>query len=300
MEVKRWTCESIDLSIAVEVVDAVSAYFKTFERARAQALYSTITELVANIKQHAYPDNFNPANQLACEISIRETTAEAIIITVVDYGVTIPQSILNKISHDYDLSAHAHSKSDAKIIADAVFSTERSTEQHGRGRGLNSIFDFVLKGSLQAVNISSRSGALYCTSEKNELSVTSPVRGGTLVEIVICPKDTQAQLSPHGEIDIAKDFSKYPAGRYLTDGKYSAEAFINSLLSPAFDKYQTVTVNLDGTYGYGASFLEEAFAGLVRHGRSASSLKGRLNLISNDDFHLPHQIWSYIDEAGNK
>jgi hypothetical protein len=84
---------------------------------------------------------------------------------------------------------------------------------------------------------------------------------------------------------------------YLADGAHSAEAFLNDFLSPALEKYQTVTVSLDGTYGYGASFLEEAFAGLIRNGHSASSLKGRLNLISNEDFHLPHQVWTYIDEA---
>ena len=300
MEVKKWACSRVDLSIAIEVVDAISEHFKALERARAQALYSTITELIANINQHAYPDNFHPVKDLVCEIAIRETASGSLVISVTDYGVTIPQSILNKISHEYDAVVNPRSHTDAQIIADAVFSQINRAEQHGRGRGLNSIFNFVLKGDLQSIKISSRGGTLCCTAEKNDLSVDSTIRAGTLVEIVISANGVPVELLPHGEVEIAKDFSQFPAGRYLTDGQHSAEAFVKDLLLPVFSKYQTVTVNLDGTYGYGASFLDEAFAGLVRHGHSASSLKGRLNLISNEDFHLPHQIWRYIDEASEK
>lgn len=297
MEVKRWACLRVDLSIAVEVVDAVAAHVNNLDRARTQALYSTITELVANITQHAYPDNFKPVQDLACEIAICETASGSLVITVLDYGVTIPQSILNEISKEHDLTISSHTKTDVQIIADAVFSTKLSTKQSGRGRGLNSIFDFVSKGFFQSIKISSRRGTLYCTNEKNELSADTTLRVGTSVEIVIFPKIVPTEFLQHGDIDIAKEFSKYPAGRYLADGAHSAEAFLNDFLSPALEKYQTVTVSLDGTYGYGASFLEEAFAGLIRHGHSASSLKGRLNLISNEDFHLPHQVWTYIDEA---
>ncbi|PTW87138.1 hypothetical protein DBL07_23380 [Achromobacter mucicolens] len=300
VELNRWACLQVDLSIAVEVVDAVAMHFKTLERARTQALYSAITELLANIKQHAYPDNFRPEQDIACEISIWKATSGALTIAVIDYGITIPKSILNKISCEYDLKVNSRSQSDAQLIADAVFSDNRSAERPGRGRGLNSIFTFVLEGHLQSFKISSRSGILYCTSEINELSVDATVKAGTLVEIVLVPPVVPAELLPHGEIDIAKEFSRFPAGRFLADGPHSAEEFIDNLLSPAFDKYRTVTVNLDGTYGYGASFLDEAFAGLVRRGHSGSTLKGRLNLVSNEDFHLPHQIWSYIDEASKK
>ena len=300
MDVKKWACLDVDISIAVEIVDAVEAHINNFDRMYSQALYSATTELVANIKEHAYPENFKSEQDLACEITISEATDGTLTISVADYGVTIPQSILNKFSKEHALTIDAQLPSDAEIIANAVIPKSSSTKESGRGRGLNSIFDFVSKGSLQSIKISSRHGSLYCTNKTNELSINSPPKTGTLIEITLPTGSSSIELLKHGEINIAKDFSKTPAGRSSKEGEYSAESFINNFLLPAFEKHQTVTVNLDDTYGYGASFLDESFAGLVRNGHSASSLKGRLNLISNDDFHLTHQIWTYIEQADKK
>ena len=65
-------------------------------------------------------------------------------------------------------------------------------------------------------------------------------------------------------ITIARDFSKYPAGRFRTDGKTSGEAFRDDLLVPALRGGSRVVVVFDGVAGFGSSFLEEAFGGLVR------------------------------------
>jgi hypothetical protein len=66
------------------------------------------------------------------------------------------------------------------------------------------------------------------------------------------------------KIHIAKDFSRVPAGRYHPDdGPATGERFRTEFLVPALKKYDTVIVNIDGTAGYGSSFLDEAFAGLV-------------------------------------
>lgn len=66
------------------------------------------------------------------------------------------------------------------------------------------------------------------------------------------------------KISIATSFSVAPAGRYLTDGPFSGERFRSELLFPALQKFDQVEVDLDGTLGYGSSFLEEAFGGLIR------------------------------------
>ncbi len=71
-------------------------------------------------------------------------------------------------------------------------------------------------------------------------------------------------MTEHVKIDIAKDFSRFPAGRFRTDGRYSGERFREEFLVPALKKRGTVTIIMDGVSGYGPSFLEEVFGGLVR------------------------------------
>lgn len=104
-------------------------------------------------------------------------------------------------------------------------------------------------------------------------------------------------------ITIAKEFSKNPLGRfYPKDGDFTGDKFRNDFLIPALkDKSnQTVTVVIDGTEGYGSSFLEEAFGGLVREKvLSAEELKKRLKIENkNPNYSLYRElIWKYIDEA---
>ena len=67
-------------------------------------------------------------------------------------------------------------------------------------------------------------------------------------------------------IVIARDFSKFPAGRFVTDGEASGAAFRKMLVN-ALKSSESVVVVFDGVAGFGSSFLEEAFGGLVRECR---------------------------------
>lgn len=101
-------------------------------------------------------------------------------------------------------------------------------------------------------------------------------------------------------IRIADDFSPSPIGRYRTDSETSGEAFRVDLLVPALRKYDQVTVDMDGTDGYGSSFLEEAFGGLVRNeGFTEIQLKNRLKIIST---RISYKIraWKYISEEQSR
>ncbi|MBB2167253.1 STAS-like domain-containing protein [Gluconacetobacter aggeris] len=64
------------------------------------------------------------------------------------------------------------------------------------------------------------------------------------------------------------DYVPYPGGRYTSDGPYSGQWFRESILRPALDlaiqKDDVLVVNLDGVPGYGISFIEEGFGGLIR------------------------------------
>lgn len=101
-------------------------------------------------------------------------------------------------------------------------------------------------------------------------------------------------------VNVANDFSRFPAGRYLSDGPYSGEGFLLNHLVPALEKANKVKVVLDGTLGYGSSFLEEAFGGLVRLQRwSLSELQSRMELVSEQEPALLREIDVYMTQAQN-
>lgn len=98
------------------------------------------------------------------------------------------------------------------------------------------------------------------------------------------------------QIILAKQFSRYPAGRYVVDGPFSGELFRKKFLSPALREKQHISIDLDGARGYGSSFLEEAFGGLVREGYSAQEIRDYVDLISSD-ISLLAEIWEYVSDA---
>lgn len=97
-------------------------------------------------------------------------------------------------------------------------------------------------------------------------------------------------------IHIARDFSPAPAGRYPEDGPFNGQLFRESLLLPAVREHDEVRVNLDDTGGYGSSFLEEAFGGLVRAGFTPKQLHEKLKVISSRQTYST-KVWNYIDRA---
>ncbi len=98
-------------------------------------------------------------------------------------------------------------------------------------------------------------------------------------------------------IVIAKEFTETPAGRYVTDGSYSGERFRDDILLPALLNNDLVTINLDGTLGYGSSFLEEAFGGLIREkDMTLSDIKAKLQITSSRTLY-PNRIWKYLENA---
>lgn len=101
-------------------------------------------------------------------------------------------------------------------------------------------------------------------------------------------------------ISIAKDFSVSPGPRYVSEGPFSGELFRETILNPRFtealQKGEKLTVNLDGTLGYGTSFLEEAFGGLARiHGEEI--VQKNLEIISAEEPYLKDDVADYVREA---
>lgn len=101
-------------------------------------------------------------------------------------------------------------------------------------------------------------------------------------------------------IEIARDFSPVPAGRFKTDGRFSGEAFREQLLRTLNDSPTKIRIILDGAEGYGSSFLEEAFGGLVRKGHyTPHELMQRLEIVANGRPYRIYvdEIWDFIKEA---
>lgn len=101
-------------------------------------------------------------------------------------------------------------------------------------------------------------------------------------------------------IRVATEFSKSPGARHRSDGEFSGEEFLESLLEPRFklaqDARQKLTIDLDGTAGYATSFLEAAFGGLARKYGIEKVLAG-LEFISHEEPSLVDEITEYIKEA---
>jgi STAS-like domain of unknown function (DUF4325) len=101
-------------------------------------------------------------------------------------------------------------------------------------------------------------------------------------------------------INVAKDFTRFPSGRFRKNGDTSGEAFREIYLEPHLKKGDQISVELDGTIGYGSSFLEEAFGGLVRSLRLQPATLSNNLVIKTEDAALLDEVNSYIEEASQK
>lgn len=104
-------------------------------------------------------------------------------------------------------------------------------------------------------------------------------------------------------INIATDYTRYPGPRYASDGPFSGEVFRDTILMDALKQAIAtggmVTVSLDGVAGYGSSFLEEAFGGLLRKGFTRDTLDRHLRVIAHTDRfqHHARAAQKYIADA---
>jgi STAS-like domain of unknown function (DUF4325) len=98
-------------------------------------------------------------------------------------------------------------------------------------------------------------------------------------------------------ISIAKDFTRYPSGRYMKHSRTSGEEFRERFLIEPLAKGERILVDLDGTIGYGSSFLEEAFGGAARVSRLPSNRVLELIGLKAEDTSLVDEIVDYVRSA---
>lgn len=102
------------------------------------------------------------------------------------------------------------------------------------------------------------------------------------------------------EIVISKEFSKEPFGRTDKDGQFNGSKFRDRFIIPALKQGKRIVINFDGAEGYGSSFLEESFGGLVRNGFNDTTIHEQITLISNDDPSIIEEVNEYIREEMNR
>lgn len=103
-------------------------------------------------------------------------------------------------------------------------------------------------------------------------------------------------------ISVADDFSKTPGSRYPSEGDHSGQDFRSKLLYPklreAIASNGKLVVDLDRTSGFGTSFLEESFGGLVReNGISVAQIERCMEFISEEEPSLIEEVMHYIKQA---
>lgn len=99
-----------------------------------------------------------------------------------------------------------------------------------------------------------------------------------------------------------RDFSKTPGSRYRDEGKkaHSGQEFREEILEPKFiialANNSKILIDLDGTIGYGTSWLEESFGGLARVYDKQKVLE-LIEFKSEEEVYLIEDIKQYIKDA---
>lgn len=102
-----------------------------------------------------------------------------------------------------------------------------------------------------------------------------------------------------GTLKISKNFSSIPGPRLRKEGAFSAEQFrqeiLLSAIKEAINNDEILTVDIDGTAGYGPSFLEESIGGLIRvEGIPYQTVIDHLKIKSDEEPYLIEDIMEYL------
>lgn len=98
--------------------------------------------------------------------------------------------------------------------------------------------------------------------------------------------------------NISTDFSKSPGPRYSRQGPMSGELLRRQLVRLLNASSQSITIILDGTRGFGSSFLDEAFGGLIREeGFTLEQVRARISFVSEFDPTYIQEINESLERA---
>ncbi|EHN8799376.1 hypothetical protein ACVGWG_16415 [Enterobacter asburiae] len=182
MMIEEWTGTEIGIESAVDIINVLEKDFGLTRGHVLRSTYRALTELLLNIKHHAYPSESGFVDHF-WKISLR-IEDKLIHLIVEDHGISIPVSMFEKIK-SYKLDVRDVNYSDAELINKAVKMSEDS-QFKGRGMGLKSILMDVDEGSINAFLITSRNGHFEYSPVSNVSSENNfKSFNGTKVELII-------------------------------------------------------------------------------------------------------------------
>lgn len=252
-----------------------------------RAIYRCGTEIIMNTFSHAYPENYRLKHKHSLSILLEKNGALLDIIFQ-DYGATIPVTVINKIP------SFAASFKPSKILKMTV-NGEIELPAH-RGKGLPSILREVNDHYISNLTIVSGEAFLKITKEDGlTYDEVKPKAMGTKITLSVEKLNSDEEVKT-SLINVKTVLGLHPFGRYRNEGRGSGEELRDDYLIPALNNYDLVNIELDGVMGYGSSFLEEVFGGLVRNGFDDENLIYRINIITEHKY-LINEIHKYIKEA---
>lgn len=105
----------------------------------------------------------------------------------------------------------------------------------------------------------------------------------------------------HILLKVSRDFSGAPGPGRKSEGENSGEEFLENVLlqdvKNALKDNTYLLVDLDGTFGYGISFLKESFGRIIEHidGLTVNRLLDILEFKTEEEPSLEYDIIRYID-----
>lgn len=101
-------------------------------------------------------------------------------------------------------------------------------------------------------------------------------------------------------INVANDFSIIPSGRQKSDGSATGQHFYEILVDAIskLENSERLAINFDGVLTAGSSFLDEAFAGLIRNKvMTQKEFHKTIVIIANEHPEIKEKISKYVKDA---
>ncbi|MBF0341151.1 MAG: hypothetical protein HQL95_09360 [Magnetococcales bacterium] len=149
-----------------------------FNIVMSNLLYGGITEAMANVTQHAYPEEDDAQQTLKYWwlTGAYDISSDHLSVFMLDQGIGIPATLPNKYPMEllnHFLSKLGRERDDGSLIEAALAIGRTKTDKKYRGRGLENIMKFIKNNPRGELRILSRYGEYVFSSETNKSCISN-------------------------------------------------------------------------------------------------------------------------------